>query len=96
MRLFRRRDPVLKLALAGQCSAVQRKAVRFYCVELFDNCKLAGIEFFEVDELPQARESAIDAVQAGAAGHARITDDEGRLVFRPASRAPACLADPRR
>lgn len=84
----------MKLALASQCSAVKRKAALFYCVELFEGRDLAGIAFFEVHELPEARQSAIDAVQAGAAGHARITDDEGRLVFRPASRPPACLRSP--
>lgn len=85
----------MKIALASQRPAVKQRGARFYCVELFDGRAVTGIEFFDVHELPDARRSAVAAVQAGAAEHARITDDGGRLVFRPALRAPAWRCTPK-
>ena len=84
----------MKLALASQRPAVRQRGARFYCVELFDGWTVTGIEFFDVHELPDARRSAVAAVQRGIAEHARITDDAGRLVFRPAFRAPASPCRP--
>jgi hypothetical protein len=66
---------------------VQRDAL-FYCVELFDDCGLTAIQFFDGDQLEVARRSAIDAIQCRQAERARILDDQARLVFRPALLAP--------
>ena len=57
-RRWRRRGRLVRLALATQCSTVKRKAALFYCVELFEDCKLVGIAFFEVGEFHEARQSA--------------------------------------
>ena len=84
----------MKLALSGQpCTSPRREAL-FYCVELFDGCKLTAIQFFDAQQLEGAKSAAIGAIRSGLADSARIIDDQSSLIFRPASRAPAKTVQP--
>jgi hypothetical protein len=81
----------VKFKYARQQSTCIRRDALFYCVELFDGQGLTAIQFFDGQDLESAKCAAIGAIQSGAADIARILDDQARMVFRPASRAPATV-----
>ena len=81
----------MKLALTGQSCTSPRREALFYCVELFDGSSIAAIQFFDAQQLESAKSAAIGAIQSGVADSARIIDDQSRMVFRPAARAPSTV-----
>lgn len=60
---------------------------KFYRLELFEGGELTQIQFFDSDELDEAKESAISAITSGAADHAEVRDDSLRLIFHPFGRS---------
>ena len=81
----------MNLGFARQQWTYSRREALFYCVELFDGQGLTAIQFFDGQDLEIAKHTAIAAVQSGAADTARILDDQARMAFRPASRAPVTV-----
>jgi hypothetical protein len=78
----------MKSAPAKQPCACRHREALFYCVELLDGSELTAILFFDANQLESAKREAITAIQSGVAESARIIDDQSRLIFRPALRAP--------
>lgn len=52
----------------------------FYRVDLFENDQLTDIEFFEPNQLKEAKERAASAVSNGNAHRAEVRDDAAGLV----------------
>ena len=79
---------MVNVALAIQLPRTARRDALFYCVELFDGSGLTAIQFFDGAQLELAKRSSVEAVRGRSASRARVIDDRGRLVFRPALPAP--------
>jgi hypothetical protein len=78
----------MKAAKTGTGSHSRGEKTKFFQVALFRSGEPTQIEFFESDELPEAKQSAIVAVRTGAADYAEVRDEVDKLTFRPFRTTP--------
>jgi hypothetical protein len=61
-------------------------STEFFHVSLFRDGEPTQIEFFDCDELGEAKERAIATVTKGTADCAEVRNEFDRLIFRPFSK----------